>query len=113
MALRWECPTCHARYDDPLANGMRYFHACAPLAHWEKIALTDAELADLAGPLPDFPDDQARAQWLGLTTIERPGKRNEHIQPGWRPRTLANGNSDPDDPPAMIQGEPPRIDRGA
>jgi len=109
---RFECPTCHGVYDDPQFGRFSYFHTCAPLSSFEKGQLTDAELARLVPHVPAFADAAAKTAFLEATTIERPGKRDENIRPDWRPRTLENGNSDPNDPPITIQGDPPRIVRG-
>lgn len=33
--MRWECLSCGGTYEDPLADGMRYFHACPDLSEVE------------------------------------------------------------------------------
>lgn len=50
---RLRCKTCLGEYDDVQPDGMRYFHACAPV--------TDAQ--------------------TGVTT-ERANKRDENVTPG-------------------------------
>lgn len=88
------CNTCGGRYEDVLADGMRYFHVCPPLTLTElKDGLRDRSivlpvraaatvdeltLADLAQPLAL--DSPSRVDmFLTTLVVERPLLRNENV----------------------------------
>jgi hypothetical protein len=58
--MLYRCPTCRGEYQDPLPDGSRYFHACAPVAN------PAYNLDPNAGPVDPRP------------TLERPAKRDEN-----------------------------------
>ncbi len=100
---RLQCPVCLGIYDDTQRDGVRYFHACAPIHRVKvrradgRVELIDSRMTvtetvdagggrvtsrDFAPPLP------AGAVFLEVASIERPGKRDEN-QPGVTPAVPA------------------------
>ena len=69
---RFTCNTCGGRYDDVLADGLRYFHACPPRRR-ARVRRGAAELVvDLDQVLPGD-------VWLDDVTDERPDRRDENV----------------------------------
>jgi hypothetical protein len=70
---RMKCNSCGGTYDDVSADGVPYYHACAPLTH-TILRLANGTEAEMTGPLPDG------AVVLRVESEERPNKRDENIR---------------------------------
>jgi hypothetical protein len=69
--VRVKCATCGGEYDQQLADGMLYFHACAPIA----VVLVKRD-AGIVAVLPG--DVQKTDVVIGDQVIPRPNARNEN-----------------------------------
>lgn len=69
----FQCKACGGTYRDPLPDGSRYFHACAPTHN----AAYDAQFTidDKGERIPKGPLAPAI-----LEMLERPGKRDENVE---------------------------------
>lgn len=73
--MRVKCRSCGGEYEPTQRDGLRYFHACAPLPGLVLVRRNGELMAVNAdATLPD-------ADVLVGHAVERPNKRDENVQP--------------------------------